>query len=83
MDLVERNLGDAFSKAFAKQNDEDEIGGIVTKWIALADVMTPKGERLLRFITDDSLMSWEIVGMLKSAQTEVDPPYVFAAVEGD
>lgn len=43
-------------------------GGIVTKWLLIAETVGPDGERGLWTRTSDDLKPWESLGMLRFAQ---------------
>lgn len=43
-------------------------GGIVTKWLLIAETVGPDGERGLWTRTSDDLKPWESVGMLRFAE---------------
>jgi len=43
-------------------------GGIVTKWLLIAETVGPDGERGLWTRTSDDLKPWESAGMLRLAQ---------------
>jgi hypothetical protein len=70
-------IDSALREAVAQRDDDDQYGGVLIRWIVVADVMAVKtGARNLRIVTPEDTTVWEAVGMLESAKTEVDPAFV-------
>jgi hypothetical protein len=42
-------------------------GGIVTKWIAIAEVVSPDGDKVYMEVSSDRIVSWERAGLLHVA----------------
>ena len=45
-------------------------GGIVTKWVVLAELVTPDGQKAFMEVRSDQLVSWERAGLLYHALKE-------------
>jgi hypothetical protein len=58
---IEAKLNDALAQAV---RDEGELA---TKWICLAEVIGPDGERALRTMASEGLTAWESKGLLSEA----------------
>jgi len=69
-------LDRAISEAVQKRDEDDMFGGVLVRWVVVADVMATNGTRNLRIVTPEDTTVWEAVGMLESAKTEVDPAIV-------
>lgn len=60
---LERRLDGALSDVFHQAD-----GSVVNRWIVLADVLGPQGERALHVRSGPQLMSWDTLGMLEFAR---------------
>lgn len=49
---------------------EDQEGGLITRWITVAEVIETDGERTLRIEASEGLPNWDALGLLAFATHE-------------
>lgn len=48
----------------------DHGGGLITRWVTVAEVVEPDGERRVRIEASDELPNWDALGLLAFAAHE-------------
>lgn len=60
---MQEAITEAISNAFASTGD----GSMVTKWVALVEVLTPEGDRGVWTFTNPEAKNWDTMGLLMMA----------------
>lgn len=66
--MMTQQLADEVRQALQKDLPGELRGGLVTKFVICAAVMTPEGDHAFGLLAPPDMPAWDVMGMLEYAQ---------------